>query len=251
MPESHFQRFIRHTRHKVIYRLGGVPIEKIPPLARQTEQAFETLAKLKVPVESFIDVGASNGSWSVKAMRYFPQARFHLIEAQHCHEKALDDFARAQPSVSYTMAAASDAPGEIYFDFSGGPYAGLASHRPFGGQNAEDVIPCTTIDDEVRLKSLKPPFLIKLDTHGFELPILKGASETIERANALFIECYNFHPGASGLAFWNFCSFLQEKGFRPYDMVEFLHRPRDEFFWQADILFLRSERPEFSDVKWE
>ena len=251
MAESAFQRFIRHSRHRLIYRLGGAPLEKIPPLARSTEYAFETLARRQIPVQTFIDVGASNGSWSMKAMRYFPQSGFHLIEAQQCHRKSLEELARSHPTVSYTLAAASDATGSTYFDSSGGPYAGLASDRPFDGQSARDFIPSVSIDEEVNRKSLKGPFLIKLDTHGFELPILKGASHTLQEACALFIECYNFHPGPNGLVFWELCSFLQEKGFRPYDMVEFLHRPRDGFFWQADILFLRSERPEFSDLKWE
>lgn len=245
------RRFIKNLRHRLIYRLGGAPVEKIPPLARQTEQAFETLARLSVPVGTFIDVGASNGSWSLKAMRYFPQSRFHLIEAQRCHQKALDAFVLKHAQASYALAAASDAPGEIYFDFSGGPYAGLASHEPFEGQGKDDVVPCTSIDEEVKRNGLTAPFLIKLDTHGFELPILKGADRTIGEASALFIECYNFDPGPSGLAFWKFCSLLGEMGFRPYDMVEFLHRPRDGFFWQADILFLRADRPEFSDRKWE
>lgn len=251
MAESSIKRLIRHSRHRLIYRLGGVPVEKIPALARSTEYAFGTLAKRQISVTTFIDVGASNGSWSIKAMRYFPQSRFHLIEAQHCHRKSLGDLAQSNPLVSYTLAAASDVTGSIYFDSSGGPYAGVASDTPFVGQNAKDLIPSVSVDEEVNRMSLKPPFLIKLDTHGFELPILKGASHTMQEASALFIECYNFHPGPNGLVFWELCSYLQEKGFRPYDMVQFLHRPRDGFFWQADILFLRSERPEFSDLRWD
>jgi len=100
MEESFIRRLIRHSRHRLIYRLGGVPVEKIPALARSTEYAFEALAKRQIPVTTFIDVGASNGSWSMKAMRYFPQSRFHLIEAQDCHKKSLEDLARSKPLVS-------------------------------------------------------------------------------------------------------------------------------------------------------
>lgn len=111
--------------------------------------------------------------------------------------------------------------------------------------------PCTSIDAEIARLGLEPPFLIKLDTHGFELPILDGAAAALEKTNALFIECYNFFPGPSGLPFWSLCVRLEALGFRPYDMVEFLHRPRDGFFWQADILFLKSDRPEFADRVWQ
>lgn len=249
--ETPLQRFWRHTKHRLIYRLGGAPLEKIPPLYRQTEDAFKTLTRLRVPLSTFIDVGASNGSWSLAAKKYFPAARFHMIEAQPCHRTALDELCRSDASFSHTLAAASDQCGEIHFDASGGPFGGVASLQKPAGQDSETLTPCTTIDAEVAIHRLEPSFLIKLDTHGFELPILEGASYTLKNTAALFIECYNFHPGPTGLAFWEFCSLMEKKGFRPFDLVETVHRPRDGIFWQADILFLRSERPEFSDLIWE
>ena len=40
--------------------------------------------------------------------------------------------------------------------------------------------------------SLPGPHLIKLDTHGYEVPILCGATETLRNTNLLVIETYNF-----------------------------------------------------------
>jgi FkbM family methyltransferase len=248
--ETRIQRFIRHSKHRLIYKLGGVPAQKIPPGPRTTEDAFKTLVRLEVPIQTIIDVGASNGCWSLLAKKYFPSSRFHLIEAQKCHLDALNTLCGSDPAFSFTLAAASNTAGNVYFDSSGGPYAGIASHRPTQGRNRNALTPCTSIDHEIDRQNLSGPFLIKLDTHGFELPILEGAAETLTQSQALFIECYNFHPGESGMAFWTFCSFLEEKGFRPFDMVQFLHRKRDGFFWQADILFLRADRPEFQDRGW-
>jgi len=248
--ESAVQRFIRHTKHRLIYRLGGAPVEKIPPLLRQTEDAFKALVRLGIPIHTFIDVGASNGSWSLLAKRHFPSSKFHLIEAQSCHHQVLEKLSGTDPSISYTLAAAADTTGQLYFDSSGGPFGGAASRQPLVGQDPENCVPCTTIDAEVKQRTLAPPFLIKLDTHGFELPILNGATGALKHSEALFIECYNFHPGENGLAFWEFCSFVAKLGFRPFDIVDPVHRPRDGILWQADILFLRSERPEFSDSTW-
>lgn len=43
------------------------------------------------------------------------------------------------------------------------------------------VVPATTIDLEVAERGLQAPFVIKLDTHGFELPILNGARGTLRK----------------------------------------------------------------------
>src|ERR1700730_15699226 len=49
--------------------------------------------------------------------------------------------------------------------------------------------------------SLPGPYLIKLDTHGYEVPILCGATETLRNTNLLVIETYNFRLIESCLLF--------------------------------------------------
>ena len=38
------------------------------------------------------------------------------------------------------------------------------------------------LDKEIQKRKLRPPYLLKLDTHGFEIPILEGAKEIISKA---------------------------------------------------------------------
>src|SRR4051794_5991216 len=65
-------------------------------------------SRLAGPLGTMIDVGASNGSWSLAAKRVFPEARVHLVEAQAVHEPALRDLAARRPDFGYVLAAAGD-----------------------------------------------------------------------------------------------------------------------------------------------
>ena len=92
---------------------------------------------------------------------------------------------------------------------------------------------------------MPPPFLIKLDTHGYELPILAGAARTLQQTEVLIVEVYNFPGSAPAVSFYEFCRLMAEKGFRCIDLLDPLYRPRDEALWQMDLVFLRESRPEF------
>jgi len=69
------------------------------------------------------------------------------------------------------------------------------------------------IDSLVSSRGLRGPFMIKLDTHGFEVPILNGAVETLSRATMLVIEAYNFTLCQGCLRFYELRAFLEERGF--------------------------------------
>ena len=189
-----------------------------------------------VTVETVIDVGASNGHWSAQMMRHFPNAKYFLIEAQEvAHGAALRSFKTAHPNVDYELCAAGDRDGEIYFDASD-PMGGQASATPFAKNNIS--VPVTTIDNLVSRRGLRGPFLIKLDTHGFEAPILEGARQTLAQSAMLIIEAYNFTLCPGALRFYELCEFLEPRGFRCADMFDLMVRPDDKVFWQMDIVFL-------------
>jgi len=104
-----------------------------------------------------------------------------------------------RPNCNYILAAAGDAKGEIYFD-DRDPFGGVASKEQTAW--ASTCVPVTTIDSEIRERKLSRPFLIKLDTHGFEIPIIEGAAETLAMATLLVVEVYNFRILDNSLLFY-------------------------------------------------
>ncbi len=95
------------------------------------------------------------------------------------------------------------------------------------------------------MRQLSGPFLLKLDTHGFEVPIFEGAGATLANTVAIIVETYNFKIGAEGLLFHEMCAWLQPRGFRCIDVVDVMRRPGDDLLWQMDLVFVRSDWPEF------
>jgi FkbM family methyltransferase len=238
--------FVKSVKLIIKRALGtfGYKLVRAAPHERFTmEGAFRALKARDVSFNTVVDIGASNGSWSDSLLRYFPSCRYLLIEAQPVHEPALRDYCARRDNVQFVLAAAGDKVGRIFFD-AAAPLSGQASHTRTATANIE--VPVTTVDNEVRTRGLTGPYLLKFDTHGFELPILEGATETLKSTAVIVMECYNFRIAPECLTFHEMCGYLGELGFRCIDLVDLMHRPHDDAFWQMDLIFVRDTRPEFS-----
>lgn len=237
---KHINTILRHLG----YEIRTVSKNK---LDTSMKAALSRRVRQGLSVQTVVDVGASTGSWSKKAQEFISDATYLLVEANSFHENKLVEFKKQNPKVDYVLAAAGDKVGEIYFDAKD-PFGGIASHDA----NIPDAItvPVTTIDMQVKEKALNPPFLIKLDTHGFEEPILRGAEETLTNTNLVIIEAYNFKLTQDSLRFWELCGYMKEKGFQPIDLCDPMHRPKDQAFWQMDIFFIPDSSQEFKSNEY-
>jgi FkbM family methyltransferase len=209
--------------------------------------ALRRLSAHQISFNSLIDVGASNGSWSQTFATRFPGKHHLLIDANKVHLPALEAVCRRMPNWQYRFTAVGEKKGTLYFDDSD-PLGGHLSARPYN----ENYKPCpvSSVDDLVQETNLPAPFVLKLDTHGVEIPIIAGASKTLENTNILVIEAYNFIFGPPAVPFWELCQFLFKLGFRPLDVFDILYREVDDAFWQFDLLFARADLPLFRDPRY-
>jgi FkbM family methyltransferase len=234
--KKHLRKLLLGLGYK-IYRAGG-------PLDRSTmDGAFRALVKRAHRIATVVDIGASNGSWSEALMTHFPACRYLLVEAQPVHEPALRRFCARHANAQYVLAAAGEREGRIHFDASE-PLSGQASNTPFAKNDIE--VPVVTLDAVLNARDLPGPYLLKFDTHGYEVPILNGSAQTLARTEVIIMECYNFRIAPECLTFHEMCGRLAQRGFRCIDLVEPMHRPHDDSFWQMDLVFVRDDRPEFS-----
>ncbi len=243
MPQELIQT-IKATINGILHGFGYKIVRASVPTDRCTMNgAFRALKARKHAFNTVIDIGASNGSWSDALMRYFPSCQYLLIEAQPVHEQALREYCARHENAQFVLAAAGEQAGHIFFDASE-PFSGQASYTRTSAANIQ--LPVTTVDAEVGARKLNAPYLLKFDTHGFELPILKGAVDTLVKTDVIVMECYNFRIAPECLTFHEMCRYLSELGFRCIDLVDPMHRPYDDAFWQMDLVFVRQTRPEFS-----
>jgi FkbM family methyltransferase len=234
-------RFLRSAVRRALRRSGW---EIVPSTAAGTMEGALRRLSGRHEVRTVIDVGASNGRWSELARPFFPGARFLLVEAQAApHEPGLRALRQRWPGMDYVLAAAGDREGEVHFD-AGDPLGGAASPEPFPENDV--VVPMTTVDAEVARRGLGGPFLLKLDTHGFEVPILEGASRTLREASLVVVEAYNFELRPGCLRFGQMCDHLERRGLRCIDLVDVMRRPADGALWQMDLFFAPRSRPEFA-----
>lgn len=227
---------------RLIY-LSNYPVDKL-----SLYSVFRRMKARGIYPATVIDIGASDGRWTKTVKGFYPEARCHLIEANQIHEKGLIDFVNDYPGCSYKLAVAAETVGKVFFDASD-PFGGLAHLENENRQFIQ--IPCTTVDEEVSINALQGPFLLKLDTHGFEVPIFNGAQKTLTKTSVIIVETYNFDLTKESLKFWEICDFLFQHGFRPIDLLDPMFRPKDEAFWQVDLVFIRSDREEFRDNTYD
>lgn len=234
----------------------GYQIQKVRKPQQETQPAneflmFEALKRCidrGLTIGTVVDVGASDGSWSRECLKYLPNANYLLFEAQTPYVPRLDLFKEQYKNVDYILAAAGHREGMIYFDNSV-LFGGLASDKPFAENCIE--VPVVKVDNEVAKKNLSGPYLIKLDTHGFEVPILEGAAETLKKANLVIIEAYNYQLTEDSLKFYELCEYMKSKGFSPIEMVDLMIRKHDNSLWQMDIFFVPSSNKEFAFNEFE
>jgi FkbM family methyltransferase len=219
------------------------------PLAEFTmAAALSRVARRGVSFKTIIDVGASDGRWADLALSAFPGKECLLLEANAVHEASLRLFCSNRVDCRYQLIAAGGHDGHLYFDASD-PMGGQASQLE--DDNHALAVSCRSIDTLVKELQLAGPFLIKLDTHGYEKPILKGAQETLRHTNVVVIECYLFNVAEDALRLPEMCKYMESQGFRCIDMADPMLRKLDGAWWQVDLVFLRSTDEAFDSDAYE
>lgn len=203
--------------------------------------AVMRLGRSAPAIRSVFDIGASNGRWSEIALKAFPGARVVGIDPLAEREAELKALKMAEKRFDYVLCAAgAEAEGMIELavgdDIDG---------STVGGEGAVRQVPTASIDAIAQRLGLAGPFLLKFDTHGFELPILAGATQTLAHASHIIMECYNFRHVPGTLLFHEMCAHMGTLGFRCFNMVEPMHRLSDQALWQMDLFFARTDDPVF------
>jgi FkbM family methyltransferase len=235
---------------KVILKLANTFLSPFgAKIIRKEDNDFTMSAAIKrivdhrIPVKSVIDIGASNGKWSIETMRSIPQAAYLAIEPLHEHEGALKDVKQKYKNFDYVLCVAGDTDGQQVILNVSDDLDGSTVNASGGEQRA---VPLRTLDAIISEKKLDAPFLLKFDTHGYEIPILQGAKAVLAKSNIIIMEVYNFKITDNALQFHEMCLHMEKLGFRCFDIAGPSLRPYDKAFWQMDIFFCHSDSKIFS-----
>jgi FkbM family methyltransferase len=196
-------------------------------------------------VRSVIDIGAAKGDWTRLAINYFPDSTFLMIDPLIENQPSLENVCSSFSNVQYELAAAGNSANLVAFDVTddldGSGIYGLSATA----RTKRRMVRQITLDEAVAKHNMRGPFLLKFDTHGYELPILEGARHVIQHTDAILMECYFFRVSPTARLIWEICQEMRTHGFRVADWTDPSRRPKDGMLWQVDVVFLKAEHNNF------
>lgn len=221
-------------------------------LAHPTSLA-STLKRLRTNVDqigTLVCLGSGKGDDSVSFVEQWPGARVLLIDMDERFRPVWDQLAKKMPGLVGEVAALSEHDGEIGMrktDQTGG----IAVEGEIGADDQR--VRSVRLDTLIAQHELPPPYFLKFDTHGAELPILAGATKTLQQTSIVMMEAYNFKLGFAGgrnLTFDEMSLHMKSLGFRTADLCDPLWRPGDGLLWQLHLFFLRSDHPTYASSSY-
>jgi FkbM family methyltransferase len=157
-------------------------------------QVFGVLRSVGFLPENIVDIGASDGSWTRACLDVFPNANYRLYEPLCSHlahyKEGLEALIGSRRNVTLRTAGVADRSGAS--DFYITPDWVGSSLLPVGTAKKIE-IEITTLDEDLAGMDVGPDIL-KMDTQGGELRILKGARTVIPRTRVVVIESW-FYRG--------------------------------------------------------
>ena len=250
---------IKYRLHKLFIRypvLGHLGYEIIRFTKRNSQQAafLEAIRARGFYPSSILDIGANRGEWSRNAKSVFKRSNCFLIEPQEEMKPFLDKFCADFPGSKWFLAGAGSAEGELtltlWADFAG------SSFIPGPTEKFEEIlerrrVPILTIDQLIQTKEIIMPELVKIDVQGFELEVLKGGQECLNRAQVFIIECRLFSSSERVPVFHQIVNFMLENKYILYDILEPLRRPLDGALWSADFCFVKQDNILRQNTSWK
>lgn len=170
------KKLIRSTLHRFGYEL--VPIKA--PTSSPLDRFFAMLKRQGFSPKHVIDVGAHKGTWTRRALEYFPDAYYTLIEPQAELRRYAQDLLDGGYKIEWLTAGAGDRPGILDFTVNLRPDSSsfrLTRQEAESAGFSQIKVEVRTLNDVVRSRKAPPPEMVKIDAEGFDLKVLAGASD--------------------------------------------------------------------------
>lgn len=207
---------------------------------------FALLKEREFAPAHIIDVGANHGDWTRASLRFFPEAFYTLIEPQDNLKSHSRDLLDRNPRIRWISAGAADQCGVL-------PFTIRERHdeSTFARQGSNQIkVPVTTLNEVAKSKAVPFPDMVKIDAEGFDLKVLKGASDLLGKTDVFFVEtiiCGNVDLENS-LA--TVIHVMDQAGYRAVDFTEIV-RTRDGANLLTEVAFLYTRSALFNGLVFE
>jgi FkbM family methyltransferase len=197
---------------------------------------------------TLIDVGVGRGTPAL--YEAFPDARLILVEPLAEFEPDLERILAARPGRAILTAVGSaEGRRTIRVESGNRLKSSLFERTPLtatGMVGEEREIPVTTLDQLLNENEFPAPIGLKIDTEGFELEVIEGASRLLERTLFVIAEVSVAARFEGGYTFADLVGALQQRGFAAVDLLEVSRSRRSPGARYVDVLFVREDSGESS-----
>lgn len=222
-----------------------------------SDKGLEMLNGLGFAPKHILDIGANVGDWTREHMRLYPDAKFIMVDGSNHSDKWTDLLKTNR--VDAEIAILDSAVHEVTWFGVGGTGDSFHKEQSAKFSNVAGKTRRTQmLDILVSNKGWNESIdILKLDVQGAELDVLKGAGHVLKRTKVVTMELpvagsYN----ANTPSFAEYIKFMDQAGFRPWDVAEF-HRVNkdhkitgnDGFLFQIDFAFLRKNSQYWNAVQ--
>ena len=202
-------------------------------------RCLEEAAKNGLKPATVIDVGAASGT--LELYETFCDAHFLLVEPLEEFAPVLQEVMAGLKKVDHYFGVASSKPGRVTINV----HPDLVGSSMYQEKEDSDVngiprvIEAITLNDLCKEKRTKGPYLLKIDTQGAELEVLKGAEAILPETEFVIIETSFFELFKGGPQFYDCVNYMNEKGFVVYDLFDLRYRLLDGALAQVDLAFVK------------
>jgi FkbM family methyltransferase len=184
--------------------------------------------------KTVFDVGVNTGTPGL--YDHYPEAKYVLVEPLIENRIFMETMCSRLKDAHIELAGAGAVPGEAEISVSPDFGASTMLHRRPDGENR--MIPIVTLDNLSEKYTCQPPYLIKIDVQGMELPVLEGAKKILPQTEVIVTEVH-VSPYKNAPQFFEFVEFMKKRGFVIYDIFALCYRPADGALGQLDVVFVK------------
>ncbi|MFN5183664.1 MAG: FkbM family methyltransferase [Bacteroidota bacterium] len=246
---------------KLFFRSLGLEIRKINlnqqstlqskvfKMRQDMDEVLTHLKSLNYLPEVIIDCGTADGTPALT--RVYPNAFYYFIEPLHEFKPKIEALLEVYNG-TYLPFAVGSKNEKLIINVHSDKLGSSLLHESDGSQ--ADGIPREI--ETITLDSLKPELngkkgiLLKIDVQGFELEVIKGATDILSLVDVIIMEVSFFNFLKEAPDFTEVIQFMKTKGFVVYDIFGGHNRPMDLAMAQRDILFVKENGKFRESHKW-